>query len=108
MFINYYSKLTSVLQVDLCPHFVTDNIITISDQDEIIKIAATSRKAAVIMVLNTISLPLSTGYTTSFYKMLEIMQQQGNDAAQHLSGEILNKVGPPGGKKLNGKNNIIV
>ena len=108
MFINYYSKLTSVLQVDLCPHFVTNNIITISDQDEIIKIAATSRKAAVIMLLNTISLPLGTGYTTSFYKMLEIMQQHGNDAAQHLSGEILNEVGPPGGKKLNGKDNVIV
>ena len=55
------------------------------------------------MLLNTISLPLGTGYTTSFYKMLEIMQQHGNDAAQHLSGEILNEVGPPGGKKLNGE-----
>jgi len=90
VFITYYSKLTSILQVDLCPHFVTSNIITISDQDEIIKTATTSRKAAVIMLLNTISLPLGTGYTTSFYKMLEIIQQHGFDAAQHLAGEKLN------------------
>lgn len=46
VFIQYYSKLTSILQVDLCPHFVTSNIITISDQDEIIKTATTSHKAA--------------------------------------------------------------
>jgi len=103
VFIQYYSKLTSILQVDLCPHFVTSNIITISDQDEIIKTATTSRKAAVIMLLNTISLPLSTGYTTSFYKMLEIIQQHGNDAAQYLAGEILAKVKSPEVKKSDGE-----
>ena len=103
VFIQYYSKLTSILQVDLTPHFVTAKIITLSDEDEITKASTTSHRAAMKMLLKPVSSSLETGYTTSFYKMLEIMQQHGNDAAQHLSGEILDEVGPPEGKKLNGK-----
>ena len=41
MFIQYYSKLTSILQVDLTPHFVTAEIITLSDEDEIAKVSTT-------------------------------------------------------------------
>ena len=92
VFTSYYNKLTSILQVDLCPDFVSNKIISISDQDEIMKAADTSHRKAVVMLLSMISLPLSTGYTTSFYKMLEIMQQRGSDAAKHLAGEMLAKV----------------
>ena len=109
MFIQYYSKLTSILQVDLTPHFVTAKIITLSDEDEItIKASTTSHRAAMKMLLKPISSSLKTGYTTTFYKMLEIMQQHGNDAAQHLGGEMLDEVGPSEGKKLDGKDTIIV
>ena len=108
MFITYYSKLTSILQVDLTPHFVTAKIITLSDEDEITKSSTTSHRAAMKMLLKPVSLTLETGYTTSFYKMLEIIQQHGNDAAQHLAGEVLAEVKSPEvekseAKKLEGK-----
>ena len=103
VFIQYYSKLTSILQVDLTPHFVTAEIITLSDEDEITKASTTSHRAAMKMLLKPVSSSLETGYTTSFYKMLEIMQQHGNDATQHLSGEIFDKVRSPEVKKSNGK-----
>ena len=101
MFIQYYSKLTSILQVDLTPHFVTAKIITLSDEDEITKASTTSHKAAMKMLLKPISSSLETGYTTSFYKILGIMRQHGNDAAQHLSGEILDEIGSP--EEINGQ-----
>jgi len=91
-FIQYYSKLTSILQVDLTPHFITAKIITLSDEDEITKASTTSHRTAMKMLLKPVSSSLETGYTTSFYKMLEIIQQHGNDAAQHLAGEILAEV----------------
>jgi len=108
VFITYYSKLTSILQVDLTPHFVTAKIITLSDEDEITKSSTTSHRAAMKMLLKPVSLTLETGYTTSFYKMLEIIQQHGNDAAQHLAGEVLAEVKSPEvekseAKKLEGK-----
>ena len=104
MFIQYYSKLISILKVDLTPHFVTAKIITPSDEDEItIKASTKSHKAAVMMLLKPVSSSLETGYTTSFHKMLEIMQRHGNDDTQHLSGEILDKVTSPKVKKSNGK-----
>jgi len=102
VFIQYYSKLTSILQVDLTPHFVTVKIITLSDEDEITKASATSHRAAMKMLLKPVSSSLEAGYTTSFYKMLEIIQQHGNDAAQHLAGEILAEVKSPELKKSDG------
>ena len=104
VFIQHYSKLISILQVDLTPHFVTAKIITLSDEDEITKASTISHRAAMKMLLKPVSLSLETGYTTSFYKMLEIIQQHGNDAAQHLAGEMLAEVKSPEVKKSDGKN----
>ena len=103
MFIQYYSKLTSILQVDLTPHFVTAEIITLSDEDEITKASTTSHRAGMKMLLKPVSSSLETGYTSSLYKLLEIMQQHDNNAAQHLSGEILNEVRSDKGKRLYGE-----
>jgi len=103
VFIQYYSRLTSILQVDLTPHFVTAKIITLSDEDEITKTSTASHRAAMKMLLKPVSSSLETGYTTSFYKMLEIIQQHGIDAAQHLAGEILAEVKSPEVKKSDGK-----
>jgi len=55
------------------------------------------------MLLKPVSSSLETGYTSSLYKYLEIMQQHGIDAARHLSGEILDEVRSDEGKKLYGE-----
>jgi len=85
-FITYYSDLTQVFRTNtFAAHFVSARIITMTDHDEICSLSPTSGG---IRLLRNVSAPLETGDTRNFYKMLDIMQNHGNNHARTLVGSM--------------------
>ena len=77
---DYYSQLTSILPIDrIAPELVSARIITIQDLEEIDALKTSKDKAS--FVLQRIAKSLNGGVKTSFYKLLEIMEDYGGDIA---------------------------
>lgn len=68
---------------DLLKHFVTEKIITISEEDEIKSFSVKSEKVRKLLL--NISGPLKAGNTNGFYVMLKIMKEFGTKATQDLA-----------------------
>ena len=80
IFIQYYSKLTSILKVkNLVDHFISERIIDVEDKHSI----------SVDSLLSTIGSHLKSGINTTFYKLLDIMEKFGDLANQDLANQDL-------------------
>ena len=86
---EYYNKLTNILPAgDLSHYFVSENLVTVQDHDEIVN-PVTSPQKAVLLLLNRVKHSLQTKSDVEvFNKMLAIMEYHGNSAIRHLSLEI--------------------
>ena len=86
MFIKNYSKLKSILNVNLkhlVDNFVTERIIGLKEKDTI----------EVDSLLCTIGSHLQSGINSTFHKMLDIMKEIGNLAVEELAKDIKVQIG---------------
>jgi len=93
--IKNYSKLVDTLNAKkLSRYFVSHNIISTKEEEEITKPTTSSVRAATLLLSRVIN-PLKAGFencTNNFYAFLDITEQYGNDAIRHLSSAIRKKV----------------
>ena len=68
---------------DLLTYFVSENIITLNEE-EVIK-SSTTKSEKVRKLLLNISGPLKAGDANGFYVMLKIMKDRGTKATQNLA-----------------------
>ena len=77
VFIQYYSQIVNGLSVEtLSPYFVSQNIISPSEQMEILRVPSPIKAAG--LLLCKISSALNARITEGFYKFLDITEQYGN------------------------------
>ena len=87
MFTKYYAKLVNVLPIKtLTHHFVKDEIISFDEEEMIIQTAGRCQAAGI--VLRKIGGSLKADLTTSFDKLLSIMEQHGGASCAELVNEI--------------------
>ena len=87
VFIHYFSLIVmSISAKALSPYFVQQNIISPLDQMEIWN--ATSPNKASGLLLNKISSALKAGFTTIFYKFLDITENHGSMDSVKVTGAI--------------------
>jgi len=84
VFQKYYGSLKSILSAqNLSQYFVSANLITFQDKEEICAAATSAKRAAIL--LQRIASPLQGGHSFYFHKMLEIMEGHGNIATRELA-----------------------
>ena len=87
VFRKKYSALVDTLKTtDLSRYFVSEEVITLADKEEIS--AESNPTEKVEMMLSKISSPLQSGHTKSFYVMLKVMASYGNRATKELARNI--------------------
>ena len=87
MFVENYSAIKSTLRnTDLLQHFAVESVITMIELDEISSVRNPAEKIGAL--LSKISGPLEAGLTSSFYKLLDIMQDHGNRTTKELANII--------------------
>ena len=87
VFLKHYHDLVAILpNANLSQYFVSSSIITIADDHNIS--SSNDRHHKAVTLLNPIAAALETGYTPSFYKMLEIMKEYGNEPVKALADRI--------------------
>ena len=87
VFTKYYAKLVNILPIGSLTHyFVKDKVIS-SDEEKTILQAATQSEGARIL-LRKISGSLESHLTTSFNKLLSIMEQHGDISCVDLINEM--------------------
>ena len=93
--IKHYSKLVDTLTAKKLSHFfVSHNIISTNEEEEIAKPTTSSVRAATLLLSRVIN-PLRAGFencTDNFYIFLDITEQYGNEDIRHLSTTIRKKV----------------
>ena len=83
VFTKNYAKLVDILPIKrLAHHFVKDEIIDFDEEEMILQTAVRSEAAG--MVLRRIGSSLKAHLTTSFDKLLSIMEQHGGTACMEL------------------------
>ena len=91
MFIHYYSQLVCCISAKaLSPYFVTENIISDHDHQEILNV--TSHIKAASLLLSKISFALKVNFNASFYKFLDITEQHGNIDSKTIATAIRKKL----------------
>jgi len=71
---------------DLSPYFVSDKVISLADNEEILK--SSTALTAAQLILDRVSLKMKNESSDVFSKMILIMEHHGIDAAKILSQEI--------------------
>ena len=95
MFLDHYDVLvTTFANTNLYRHFVAQSIITISDNHKICCKTDPQEKAEIL--LRIIGVALEIGYSKSFYKMLGIMRDYGNEFVKALANKISQSSGLKG------------
>jgi len=93
--IKHYSKLVDTLTAKKLSHyFVSHNIISTKEEEEITKPTTSFIRAATLLLSRVIN-PLKAGFencSNNFYAFLYITEQHGNDEIRHLSTTIRKKV----------------
>ena len=86
-FTKNYARLVDVLPVkSLTHHFIKDNVISLDELKIILQ--TPSRSEAAGMVLRKIGGSLKANLTTSFDKLLSIMEQHGSISCLELASDI--------------------
>ena len=90
VFTDYYSKISGSLSVStVCPHLVTEMVISTTEQSEILN---SSQTEAPRLLLSIISNRLITGLTQGFYIFLDILERYGNIDCRDVTGDIRKKL----------------
>ena len=97
---NFGSLINVLSSTDLYSYFVSENVITLADFQEISSCATSKQKAG--LLLTKISATIDAGHTSSFYSMLNIMVDFGNIATNELSLQIRQSLSTTG-QSVNGK-----
>jgi len=87
---QYDTLIDTLKQTDLYRYFVSEDIITISDHEEISSESIPTKKIEIFLM--KISFPLEAGHTESFYRMLTVMTTRGNLAVKELAESIKESV----------------
>ena len=89
VFQKYYNDMIKIIPITtLSCHFVSANIITPSEDEEVLSPVTSTEKTRTLLL--KISGPLEAGYTASFYKLLNILEKFGNQDCIDLSSNIRN------------------
>ena len=84
VFKDHYSALKNILSAqNLSQYFVSANLISFQDEEEICAASTSAKKATIL--LQRIASPLESGHSFYFHKMLEIMDAHGNIATRDLA-----------------------
>ena len=87
VFTSHYSDLVNTLSsANLSEYFVSESIITIADNHTIY--SKTNPREKAVFLLKPIAAALQSGFTPSFYKMLTIMENHGNESVRLLADKI--------------------
>ena len=87
VFIKNYARLVDVLPIkSLTPHFIKDGVINFDEEETIMQTAGRSEAAGII--LRKIGGSLKAHLTTSFDKLLSIMEQYGGAPCMELVNEM--------------------
>jgi len=87
LLMQYHDKLLKILPVcDLTPYFVSEKVISLADNEEVLKSSTTLTAAQ--LILDRVSFRIKNGNTNLLAKMILIMEHYGIDAAKILSHEI--------------------
>ena len=87
VFTKNYAKLVNILPMKSLTHyFIKDEIITFDEEETIMQTAVRSEAAG--MVLRKIGGSLKAHLTTSFDKLLSIMEQYGGASCMELVNEM--------------------
>ena len=78
--------MAALPDANLSQYFVSSSIITIADHHLICSSNDAHHKA--VTLLKPIATALETGYSPSFYKMLKIMKNYGNESVKALADRI--------------------
>ena len=96
---NYSALINMLKSTDLYRYFVSEEIITPAENDEISAESNPLTKAQ--MFLQKVSSPLESGQTNSFYAVVDVMATYGNRSTKELARSInvtLHASVPDGGK----------
>ena len=75
-----------LFSTDISANLVQEKIIVPHDHEQLLILDTDIAKSTFVVI--KISAHLQVGYTKSFYKVLTIMENHGNEAAQSLSATI--------------------
>ena len=75
-----------LFNTNIAPHLVQEKIIDSEDEQKINAAVTKIQKARIVLPI--VSSALKNGYTNSFYKMLKIMKNHGNDDTKQLCADI--------------------
>jgi len=93
VFSDYYGKLVDTIPAcNLSHYFVSENVISLTDHEEITKPTTPSHKAAQMLLNKVLHLLKEQSNVDCFNKMLSIMEIHGDGATQSLSCEIKSKL----------------
>ena len=87
MFQKYYNDMIKIIPItSLSGQLVSANIITPSEDEEVLSPSTPTDKAKIFLL--KVSKSLEAGYTTSFYSLLDILEKFGNQDCIELSSNI--------------------
>lgn len=87
VFRKYYVQLVSILPAnDLLHQLVATQVINMADVEEIASISTSREKASYL--LRIVARSLEAGITTSFYALLDIMENYGNFVTAQAANDI--------------------
>ena len=91
MFKEYYWQLKNILSAqNLSQYFVSADVITFQDEEEIC-VAKTSSAKATILLQKLVG-PLESGNTYGFHQLLHLMEVHGNIATKDLADKMKNRL----------------
>ena len=89
MFADYYSKLVNTIPAcGLSHYFVSENVISLTDHEEITKPTTPSHTAAQLLLNKVLYGLKEQSSVDCFNKMLSIMEHHGDGSTRILSQEI--------------------
>lgn len=91
VFRKYYNDMMKIIPItSLSGHFVSANIITPCEDEEVISPTTPTERARTFLL--KMSGPLEAGQTESFYRLLEILESFGNEDCSKLASKMKKEI----------------
>ena len=93
VFTDYYSKLVDTIPAcSLSHYFVSENVISLTDHEEITKPTTPSHRAAQLLLNKVLYMLKEHKSVDCFNRMISIMEHHGDGATHALSQEIQSRL----------------
>ena len=93
VFTDYYSKLVDTIPAcDLSHYFVSENVISLTDHEEITKPTTPSHRTAQLLLNKVLYMLKEHKSVDCFNRMVSIMEHHGDSATRALSQEIQSRL----------------